>query len=121
MRVTCSIEGLEQNWVEFTDRWTRAEQRELTDANDETWFALFRRKATACNLALEDGTVITNPAQVTPDAVEGMDLRLVGFLGASMTWVCAELRVLGNASRRLSSNGVAPTTKTLAAASPTQS
>lgn len=100
-RYYCTIEGLEDNWVEVSERWTRREAvtyAETRTTEDE--FAWLRRKVVACHLAKE-GAVLTDPAALTPDWFDDADLRLWGFVCGVLGLTLRDLRTLGNMSGRL--------------------
>ena len=83
VRFTCDVDGLAgDNWVDVSERWTRAEFRELMEADAEESLDIFRRKVTACHLPPETGDVVTDPLLVNDKLLEALDLRVVGFLGA---------------------------------------
>jgi hypothetical protein len=101
----CTLPEFEDCWLEVSERWTRAERTQLATANADQWIALFGTKVLACNLRTEDGQVMTQPAAVTWDSIDLMDMRLAGFVGASLSTACSELLNLGKVSRRVSFNG----------------
>lgn len=104
MRLVCKVEGLEQNWVEVPDKWTRADWQRILDATVEDALALVRERATACHIERGDGTAITDPAQVTAEALEApdMDLAVYGFVVSVPGAAVRTRRSLGNLSARLS-------------------
>ena len=108
MKIQCTLEDFPECWIEVSERWTRAEERELVTANGEQWLALFHKKVVACNLRDESGQYLNTPAAVTWDTFDLLDVRLAGFVGASLATACLELRNLGKVSRRVSFNGHAP-------------
>lgn len=115
MRWECNAEGLEGNWLEVSEQWTRAEEKALDAAKtDAEFFAIFRAKVTACRLTTATGQVITDPAAVEA-AVDDMDVALLQGIGFSLRMAVAERRRLGNASWRASSNGAAPSARASAA------
>lgn len=105
MRIQCTLEDFPECFVEVSEKWTRAEERELVTANADQFMGLWQRKVVACNLRCEDGGYITQPGAVTWDAIDQMDVRLAGFVGAVLATACLELRNLGKVSRRVSFNG----------------
>ena len=104
MRFNCALAGLEDNWVEIAENWTRKEVAEWRKADtDATVLEWLRHKVTACSIATEDGDPITDPAQLTVEMMdERVDLRLIGFLGAVLFQALQELVTLGPFSGRLS-------------------
>jgi hypothetical protein len=107
MRLHCDIEGLEDNWIDISEQWTRREFREMLDANGDELLAILHAKATACHIEAGD-TVITDVADLTEDALDDIDLRLVGFIGGILVHAGVRLRELGNVSARPSSPGTGP-------------
>ena len=105
MRIQCTLEDFPECCVEVSEKWTRAEERELVTANADQFIGLWQRKVLACNLRTEDGEYITKPADVTWDIIDQMDVRLAGFVGGVLATACMELRNLGKVSRRVSFNG----------------
>lgn len=108
MRHECTLPDYTDCWVEVSEKWTRGEERQLAQATDTEWLALWQRKVLACNLRTVDGEYITAPADVTWDALDTLDVGLAGFVGGVMAYTCRELRYLGNASRRASFTGQGP-------------
>lgn len=101
----CTLPEFEDCWLEISEKWTRAERSQLAAANADQWIALFQAKTLACNLRTETGEYLNTPAAVTWDSIDQMDMRLAGFVGASLTTACSELMNLGKVSRRVSFNG----------------
>ena len=103
MRFICNIAGLEQNWVEFSDVWTRREDTDLFSLPEQEGFSkYFARKCTACHIEQVGGEPITDPAQLTYDGLNDVDLRVFGFLAGSIYIACRSSQRLGNASALLS-------------------
>ena len=108
IRVTPDIADLAESYVDVSERWTRAEFTALLDADGENTMATLRRKLDGCHLQLDDGTFCDEPAQITDSLLDGMDLRLIGFLGAAPLKACAHLRSLGFRSALPSFVGTVP-------------
>ncbi len=107
LRYHCSLEGLEENWVEVNPVWTRKEMRDWTATKEiEEIVAFWHMKMTACHIDTLDGSgAITDPALITVETVDSaLDVRLVDFLGGVLSWACVHLKSLGLASGRLSSD-----------------
>jgi len=106
MRFICNIPGLEQNWVEFSEVWTRREGKELFDLPEKAAFdKFFPLKATACNLEQVDSVVVfTDPQAVKYDGLDDMDARVFGFLSRALFSAYLETQRLGNASALLSTD-----------------
>ena len=105
MRIQCTLEDFPDCWVEVSETWTRAEERQLIGSNADQWIELWQRRVVACNLRTVDGEFLTQPAAVTWDSIDQMDVRLTGFVGAVLSTAVQELRSLGKVSRRVSFNG----------------
>lgn len=100
----CDIEGLKDNWIGVSEKWTQRESKEADAAMGEGWTAylsFLSRKVEACNLITSDTTIETF-ADVTETVLDDMDLRLVGFVGGILQQTVARLRALGNVSARVS-------------------
>ncbi len=109
MRFTCSIEGLEANWIEFDDVWTRNEGQELLGDNNEAAIDKFiARKCTGCYIEQVDGPAQTDPQKLTWEWMGDIDVRVHRFVVRSLFASYTESMQLGNASARRSSNGVVP-------------
>jgi hypothetical protein len=107
MRLYCDIEGLQDNWVDVADAWTRKEFRQMVESDGADFLEMFHAKVTGCHIESGDES-IDDPAGITEDALDDIDMRLVGFLGSVLVTACVGLRSLGNVSARMSSNGTAP-------------
>ena len=103
-RYECGIEGLEANWVDVSDAWTRRESREAMDADEDATLEILRHKLTGCHLETTLGP-IDDPALLTVEALDEMDVRIVRFLGTVLMQAIRHTASLGNLSGRLSSNG----------------
>jgi hypothetical protein len=108
MKIQCTLPEFEDCWLEISEKWSRAERIQVATATNDQWIKLFQTKVLACNLRDESGQYLTQPAAVTWDALDQMDLRLAGFVGASLSTACSELMNLGKVNRRVSFNGFAP-------------
>ena len=110
IRVECSTPGLEANWVEVDEAWTRSELREYTTRNGDPFIALWRQKVTACNFVTAAGETITDPKEVH-ERIDDLDLRLIGFITGAPLEATQYLLTLGEMNRRLSSAGSVAATK----------
>ncbi|GIV82786.1 MAG: hypothetical protein KatS3mg051_2140 [Anaerolineae bacterium] len=100
-RYYCDIEGLEENWVEVDERWTRREFDQLFEPEyNEQWLDWLHRKVVACHIRAGD-VVLDDPGELTEEALLDADLRLWGFLGGVLIRAAVDLRNLGNVSGRL--------------------
>ena len=105
MKYTCDVPGLEDNWIEIEDKWTRRETKELDGIQDERYFEVLRAKTISCHLVDDDGNVITKPEGITDDAFDAFDEAILGFLGGVLYHEVRRRRNLGNVSARPSPNG----------------
>lgn len=105
MRMQCRVEGLEHNYIDVSDVWTRRDLRRLAEADGDEWVDIAREKLVTCHIDVVGGAAIEQPADLTIDALDSMDLRIVGWLGAALPYACSELRQLGFRSAVLSSGG----------------
>lgn len=113
MRFHCTVPGLENNWVEVDERWTRKELGEMNDATTvEGFVGWLAKKLTACHIETVYGDPITDPATLTPELIdERVDVRLYDFLGRVLVQAGAALRSIGPFSGRLSSASPEATAK----------
>jgi hypothetical protein len=110
-RYTCNIEGLDGNWVEVSDHWTRREVAEyMTTTTPEDEFTWLRRKVVAIRLEVGE-TLIVSPDELKVAAFDDADLRLWGFVCGVLGLSIRDLRALGNASGRLRLPSVAVTAR----------
>ncbi len=105
LRYYCDIPGLEDNWVEVSEVWTLREVRAMLAATGDEYYDLLHGKIEACHIERLGGEAITDPADITDEALEDVDLRLVDFLGGALPRAVEHLRSLGPTSGRLQSNG----------------
>lgn len=106
-RITCTTEGFTDNWIELSESWTRREVKELDGSNVVEVLAILRRKATACNIILSSGEVVTEVTRLTEAELEDCDQQVWGFLLGCQFRAVAALQSLGNFNVRLSSDSVA--------------
>ena len=111
MKFYCDIDGLEENWVDVSEKWTRREAQQVRrwdfKDNDEFW-SVFAGKVEGLHLVNELGGVINTPAEMTDEFLFDCDERLAGFLGNILTTCVDRLSALGNAHARLSLTGTEP-------------
>ncbi len=117
IRIECTAPGLEENWLEVTEAWSRRELRDFVTLSGPPFIALWERKVTACNLAPVTGEPITDPRLVFgPDGRrDDLDVRLNDFLTGAVLDATGYLLTLGELPKRLLCNGVevaAPTKQT---------
>lgn len=108
VRMTPDIPDLAGNWLDVSDKWTRAEFKRLLDADGAETLAITRAKVVGCHIET-DGGAIDDPAGLTEDALDHVDMRLLGFLGAAVLTAVTHLRSLGFRSARPSFVGTEAT------------
>ena len=106
IRVECTTPGLEDCYIEVSERWTRGDIEAIFRPAD--FPAVWRKRVTACALACADGAMLTDPADVV--AEDGklhpeLDVRLLRFPEAAMILAVDQIASLGKANARLSSGG----------------
>lgn len=123
MKYQCDSPGLQGDFVEFSDSWSRAQTKatwaawgaiptapaggppvsdEEANAAEERLLATLRPKIISLHLTCPDAEPITNPAELTPARTEQMDQRV--YLWWVNVWLVhlRDLANLGNAlGRRL--------------------
>ena len=100
IRVECTTPGLEANWLEVSDAWTRRESKEFTSLQGPPFIAMWQQKVTGCHLVTGE-MVIDDPHQVH-DQLDDLDLRLMRFVTTAPLEVLTYLVMLGEANKRLS-------------------
>lgn len=106
MRYECEIAEFGGDFIEFSDKWSRGQQRALWEAAGEEeaiFLALLRPKITALHLTCIDAEPITRPDDLTPEHTDAMDVRLYGWFGTVWATHLRGLRDLGNELGRTSS------------------
>ena len=106
VRVECDVEGLTGDWVEIQDAgWGRRDTVHLASLPDDDSlyrFLLEREKLIACHVTLVTGQVISEPSEMTEDAMLDADEATIAWLGRAAWLTIAKRRALGNVSARLS-------------------
>jgi len=105
IRVECSTPGLEANWIEVDETWTRKELQAFVSLQGEAYWALWGRKVTACQVLVTDGGVVTDPAAVQ-EVLDDLDIRLLRWLSSAVLTATNHLLSLGEASALLLLDGV---------------
>lgn len=95
MRLTCTIPGFEQCFVEISDRWTRREMREFRSAGTEESIAILKRKITGVYLECADGFHITTPEEMTDERLDEVDSQVYLWIPGALMRGLAELENLG--------------------------
>lgn len=104
VRVQCTTPGLEGNWVEFSDVWTRKELQDYMGLRGGEFVALWQRKVTAIHIETPAGEVITDPLELH-QRLDDVDIRMLTFATDAGIDATAHLLTLGEANRRLSFAG----------------
>ena len=113
IRVYSEAAGLEECFVEVSERWAVRELAEVYAGRD-AWLALFRRKVVGCHLLTAEGEAIDDPAQAI-ERFDELDVRLARLVNLSLSNAVDYLATLGEASKRvLSGAGGLATTMTTA-------
>ncbi len=105
IRVECSTPGLEANWIEVSEVWTRRELQEFATVTGDAFWALWARKVSACCIVDATGEALSDPA-VVQQRLDDLDIRLLRWLSAAVLSATQHLLNLGEASARLLLNGV---------------
>ena len=112
IRVECSTPGLEANWIEVDEVWTRKELREFVTLRGAAFLELWVRKVTACHIELPYGGGIVDDPAAVPAVHDELDVRLLGWLSAAVLLATEHILSLGEASARLSLDGVGVAVRT---------
>lgn len=105
IRVECTTPGLEANWVEVDEVWSRRELQAFVALDGEEYWQLWGRKVVACHVELAAGGVVDDPAAVHL-VLDDVDIRLLRWLPSAVLMATQYLLNLGEGSARLSLNGV---------------
>ena len=99
----CDIVGLEDNWIDFADKWTRGEVKRVEAGkweSDEEFFEFLVSKVKAMHIVNEAGDIAASVDDLTDDFLDECDARLAGFVGSAPLWAVRGLTQLGNWSAR---------------------
>lgn len=102
MRYTCDIPGLEDNTLELSDAWSRAEVRQFWQYQGEDaegYMALIQHKILAMNLTCIDAEPLTTADQFTSDNLDRLDFRAFEWLRWVPITHVRKLGELGEAAR----------------------
>lgn len=100
-KYTCDIEGLENCFIEMSDRWSVDEALRFWDETQpiEEFHALVCKKTVALHLECVDAPPITEPVALTREIVGAMDRRLLEWARGVPAKHMREIANLGEASR----------------------
>lgn len=102
MRYECDIAGLESDYIELSDSWSRAEVRAfwaMTSRDGADYGALMRRKLIALHLTCVDAEPLTTVEQFTEDNLEMLDMRAFQWLSFVPVAHVTRLGTLGETTR----------------------
>jgi hypothetical protein len=94
----CDIPGLEDNFIELSDSWSRKEVRSFWELKDDVYLALLQSKLIACHLARPGDTPITEPVAFTAEVLDTLDWRIVRW---ASTVPVAHVQALGELGEAL--------------------
>lgn len=100
MRVYCPVETYTDNYVEFSEVWSRADIRRF-GGSSETMLEQLQGKITAVNVRLLDG-VLESPADITEETLDRMQWEVFQWFIVQPQLVVREILNLGEAVRRQS-------------------
>lgn len=100
------------SFVEYSDAWSRAEQRAAWAAEDDTLLDILRPKIVAMHLLCGDGGYLDSPADLTLEGIDRVDMRVFQWFAATWSVCLRDLANLGNAWRRQLFATSAPETAT---------
>ncbi len=81
IKIHCALEGLENNFLTFTPKWTQREVRDIDQAVLSDLFSIWLpRKVVSCYIEREGQPPITDPKDISWDAIADCDQQLYGFL-----------------------------------------
>ena len=101
MRYDCDDPSFTGDFVEFSDSFSRAQQRAIWAAggeDEELFLSLLRAKILSIHLSCLDAPAILRAEDLVPERVEDMDVRLYTWF--SYAWV-AHLRGLSDLGNTL--------------------
>lgn len=96
MRYLCDLEGFDGCFVEFSERWTRAEMRNVWNVEGSAYWQLVRGKVTAVKLG-----DVSSPEELTETALDEMDWLLFRWFSGAILKAITDLQSLGEAAGRL--------------------
>ena len=109
LRYTCSLEGLEDNWVEVSEVWTRREQREYAEESHtfESVRVWWEKKFTAINIIPLSGKTIKSVNLITEEVLEDkLDSRVCDFMSGVISKLIVNQKSSAPFSGQLQLDGV---------------
>lgn len=99
--VRFECEDVPGTWLELSAAWTRRELREALNAEGEPFAALLQRKVVACSLETGGEQPLTDPSQLTREALdEGLRYEVYCWMMTVMTRFVITVQRLGEATQR---------------------
>lgn len=98
MRRYCPVETYADNYVEFSESWSRADIRDFAKTT-RVMIEIMQRKITDINLRLTDGTVIISPDDITEENLDKMQWEVFQWFIVLPQLVVKEILDLGEAVR----------------------
>lgn len=105
------------DFIEFSDSWSRAQVRaawaavDTTEGSESKLLEVLRPKIVSLHLTCVDAEAITDPDQLTPERTEQLDWRLFSWFAGVWIKHLGELATLGNAfGRKLFAISAVPAT-----------
>jgi hypothetical protein len=102
MKYSCDIEGLEHNYIELSDVWSRKQATEFLTADSDKYLALLKAKIIALSLDCVEGPPVTSAEDLTDDALDDLDMRVFHWLKIIPRGHVQNVLNLGEASGRRS-------------------
>ena len=125
MRYDCDHPDFAGDYIEISDRWSRAQTGAIFEAageDDELFWQLLSAKVLSLNLSCVDAPAITEAGDLTPARADDLDLRLFRWLNQCWMAHLNRLSDLGKAlGRQLYATYDTPTPTVTALASPNHS
>lgn len=102
MRYECEEPGFEGAYLEMTDKgWTRKALNQLRTLDEsDAWFGVLAQYVTAVHLPTLDGEPVQAAGQITPDALDRLDIVLYNWFVSALSEALADVTNLGNAPWR---------------------
>lgn len=97
MRITCTLPGYEQCYVEVSDRWTRGEIRRFWSGGltgDDDASALLIQKTEAVYLVTVDGLDLDDPSDLTDENLDQLAYEMFVWLSNAYGHAVNELQTL---------------------------
>lgn len=100
MRLQCPVETYTDNYVEFDERWSRAEVKKFISRNSLSMIETLQSKVTALHVRYQDGGVLDSPKDITEENLDRMQWEVFQWFITLPQVVMSGILDLGNAVRR---------------------